>query len=302
MAKKKKLNAKQKREQAKEEKMKKIKGESKKPQIKPEVKKSKPSIVNTDLEINVSDKELETSIDCTEYKPIGDYNKYLSYEELEELKKYYHARTRSGEMFRNVPKHDKKEVPEFLREKKLSGKRMLAARKLNELIMLKYSISEIADIFLYNNFEDLNELIDSKREMIVKARQVYPDFQKNAEQKMGKENYKKYMVQQGKIDKLIKYLDDGDFLFSKNPVALEDEVSSVVDTFEFSEACKIEGEFVSSEIDTLMSKIESIESKQELADLVNEAERLREELRTKISACEIMEDLMENKKSKQRGR
>lgn len=96
----------------------------------------------------------------------------------------------------------------------------------------------------------------SYRETIFESiSKVYPDFCKNMESKIGKEKYSLYHSTRNALRTQFSRdprFSETDPLFSDILLTFKDNLSALIDSPKFSEACNIEDQFVISELDTFM--------------------------------------------------
>lgn len=112
-----------------------------------------------------------------------------------------------------------------------------------------------------NNFEKnvkASKKLDKKvlyRSMLFDSiSKVYPDFCHNMEEKVGTEKYALYHKEKHSLRRIINSIPSYSIneFSSEMLLSYKDNLSSIIDTPEFSEACSIEDEFVISEIDTFI--------------------------------------------------
>lgn len=118
-----------------------------------------------------------------------------------------------------------------------------------------------------NNFEKnvkASKKLDKKvlyRSMLFDSiSKVYPDFCHNMEEKVDTEKYALYHKEKHNLRRIVNSFPSysiNDFS-SEMLLSYKDNLSSVIDTPEFSKACSIEDEFVISEIDTFIQILEKM--------------------------------------------
>lgn len=87
---------------------------------------------------------------------------------------------------------------------------------------------------------------------------VYPDFCKGMESKIGKEKYSLYHSQRNALRTQFSRaprFSEPDPLFSDILLTFKDNLSALIDSPKFSEACSIEDQFVISELDIFMQTL-----------------------------------------------
>ncbi len=187
------------------------------------------------------------------------------------------------------------EEPEFLRKKESEEERKEVAQKLKKLIRIGYSLTEISHILVNNDYELLDGMIEHNQQFMKKARTFYPEFGKFMSRKISREDYKAYTHQSKMAEIISDYMRDGEFLNSKDKLVFQDAVSSVVDTKEFTQACRTEKQFMYNEVSTLLTIIREAQKDVNLEDLIREASELRGELKYKKQSLLEIEKMMDGK-------
>lgn len=235
--------------------------------------------------------------DRTESNSEIDYPR-ISKEDLKSSKECFEKAKKSNrEWLSQMPEHIEFETPDFLRDKSLKEERIAIVEKLKELLKSKFSLATISDILLYNDYENLDEVIEDKKDFSERALTIYSDFGYKFKKKVGPEDSRVYSAEEAKLKAVLEFIEKGDFLRQEDPHILQDAISSIVDTASFSNACRIETEFLDSEISVLLNKISELEARNELEDLMLEADGRKKELRFKLQAYQTIEELI-NSKSK----
>lgn len=232
-------------------------------------------------------KESETTI---KYKDDGD---------LSELRKIFEKNRRNKNWQKKMPKHEEFEVPEFLTNSSLKDERSKIAEKLQELFKTKFSLSDIADILLYNDYDSLDDILKNKKEFLNAIKEQYPTFAFQFKKKVGADNSRLYSAQEKRIKALIDFLAEGSFTKTGSVHAFQDAVSSVVDMPAFNTACQLESEFIDNEIQLFIENLEEKEDKShELYELRDKAMAIRYELQYRTDAFKTISELI-NGKSKE---
>lgn len=106
----------------------------------------------------------------------------------------------------------------------------------------------------------LSSRVDSRMELYSKIREIYPGFCKDMDKKVPPEDYELYKTNKANLKKCIskkaQYSDQQslkDLLFN-----YQDNASKLIDSLDFSKACKIEDSFVFSELETFFAKLSEL--------------------------------------------
>ena len=130
---------------------------------------------------------------------------------------------------------------------------------MKKLVKIGYSLTEFSHILVHNDYDILDGVIDYNQKFIKKARKFYPEFGKFMSRKVPHEDYKIYTNQCKMAEIISDYIRDGEYLNSKDKLTFQDAVSSVVDTKEFTQACRIEKQFMYSEVSKLLKIIRELQ-------------------------------------------
>lgn len=104
----------------------------------------------------------------------------------------------------------------------------------------------------------LDKKVSYRQSIFDSIRKVYPDFCKNMEEKVNPEQYSLYHKERNSLRILISrstYSSHNDDYFSNILINYKDNLSALIDTPQFSEACNIEDQFVIAEIDTFIQTL-----------------------------------------------
>lgn len=98
----------------------------------------------------------------------------------------------------------------------------------------------------------LDKKVNARQQLFDNIYKVYPDFCHNMEEKVGSSKYNLYLREKTKLKRLLLQGKNysGNELYSQALLNYQDNVSTVIDTPEFSEACSVEDQFLISELDT----------------------------------------------------
>lgn len=99
--------------------------------------------------------------------------------------------------------------------------------------------------------------VDSMEAFFEEVRKIYPDFCQSMEENVSKDDYSHYMKYREKLRKVATETLPGAIYTSPQEAVLEqeDKISGVIDSQGFTRACKVEDEFVLSELDAYLAKV-----------------------------------------------
>lgn len=106
----------------------------------------------------------------------------------------------------------------------------------------------------------LDNYVNPRKELFEIMRTVYPDFCHNMEQKVPREDYEFYRKNKINLKKCLHCQDSYSDTVSSKDILLgyQDDLAHLIDTLDFSKACKIEDTFVASEIITFFNKFSNL--------------------------------------------
>lgn len=208
----------------------------------------------------------------------------------------------------DIEQHDVLEMPEFIINPNLEDERKVAFEKIRYLLKRRYSLITIADVLQTNNYANLDDIIN-KRNQTYKAIETYTNqnsqegqnpfkFLNGFKKMVGDENAKLYAEQEKRVIAAINILYDGTYFESAKKkdegVALyvEDVIANVIDTPDFNFACKIESEFIMEQLKKATEKLSLLRSRQELEDLVEQLNKISEEIEKRHYAYDVMNKLL----------
>jgi len=223
---------------------------------------------------------------------------YIPHEDiLEERKNYFlNKKSNNDEWLRQMPKHESYSVPAFLISNGQKQKRVEVIGKLKSLLKNKFSLSIIADILLYNDYENLDKIVNDRKNLFCKAREINPRFAMSLKRAKGQQNSSLYSEQLKEMEALLDCIEKGEYIKkSQSEYELQDTIAMIVDTPRFNTACRLESEFIDNEIDILLEIISKKEDREKLEELVQTFIEKQNELNKKIEAYKKIESIINSK-------
>ena len=157
---------------------------------------------------------------------------------------------------------------------------------------------EVIEKFL-KGIEEEDSFMKNQDELIYKIRGFYPEFGLHMVDKVSPEEWEFYTKMMQKTGKLIRDLTIGSVERDLTILTEQDEkevISELIDSHDFSRACKIEDEFMTQELDEFKKAVREYGFEDErvknttpcviLAELVRESERVANKKRKYISNYE----------------
>lgn len=258
---------------------------------------------------------ISTEIEVSEEKPKIDENfsfkdsdnnahitsrQIIEIDRIKKAKSDFEYRKNSNASWQSkMPVHEVLAIPAFLTSESEKAARLEVVQKLRDMLKQRFLLSEMADVLLYNDYESLDKILSERAELCKVVTSVYPTFVFGFKKKAGSDVSKEYASEEKRMKAIIDFLEAGNFISSKNKNAFQDTVSSIVDTPKFNAACRIETEFLISELDTFVEEAEKSERRSELSALISRASAIQYELSAKKEAYETIEELVNSKKNMQ---
>ncbi len=138
------------------------------------------------------------------------------------------------------------------------------------------------------------DFIEKQNEFWSRIRKIYPDFGLHMNQKISPEDWEHYSEITKKTGFLLRDLvkgSKGRNLTKSSSLTREDEISELIDSQEFAQACKIEDEFMIEEF----KKFREIVSKREFTDKESKDIAALAELAMLIRECDSISEEREKK-------
>lgn len=116
----------------------------------------------------------------------------------------------------------------------------------------------------FNSTLELSQKLDmhstSRLELFSEIRKIYPDFCHNIEEKMEPEDFDFYKQNKTNLKKCLSSPYPYSHEISSEDILFEyrDKLSKLIDTLDFSKACKIEDSFVLSELNIFLQKLSEL--------------------------------------------
>jgi len=231
---------------------------------------------------------------------------------------------RAKEWLISMPVHTEYPTPDFLLDPEKEEERREQISKLQSLLKgNKYALTVVADILIYNNYSDLDsileerELLFSQITSIEEKAETKFKFTSYFKGRVGARNSSFYDAQKKEMEGLLEYIASGKMFeqarISKNednssksqisnPYLGSDPddirktaISDVVDTPNFNLACEIETSFMAFECSRLSKILTDLKARYNLEDLIQKLQRLEDVITTRKDAYNTIYRLVSGK-------
>lgn len=124
------------------------------------------------------------------------------------------------------------------------------------------------DTYFKNELEAYKKLAlhsESRMNLFNEIRKIYPSFCHNIEEKISEEDFEFYQKNKTNLKRCLYCSNPYSYEKSSEDVLFEyrDKLSKVIDTLDFSRACKIEDSFVLSELNIFLKKLSELSPEQQ---------------------------------------
>ena len=278
-------------------------------------------IDTSNVQVILIDKEEENVIKEDDVKRIySKNNKYKNLTTLRETRKAFEYRKNENQvLIETLSDHKSFSVPSFLLDESQSEQRKEIMNKLMQLLKSRYSITIVADILQCNSYEELDDRLSRRLELISQINEVIvgDDDSKRKDKlfcrfkaTVGQINSRVYVEQEERMKILVTHISEGKYFergkkyFSEGEyetkeeayeVSLQDVISKIIDHPSFNQACEIENKFLIYECDRVLEILENLENRVELTNLIEEVKTLSRNVSERTEAYETIDKLVSGK-------
>lgn len=176
-------------------------------------------------------------------------------------------------------------------------------------IALKFDNENEEKVVEYaENLEDTVSFMQNQDELFERIRSIYPEFALNMQEKVGEEKWEIYSRVVEKTGVLLKELNSEKNVGNLNKLEREDNISELIDSIDFSKACRIEDEFMIQEFEKFKEiaatygyedeEVRETSSAVSLAELVRESILIANKKQNYIRSYEKFTNFLNGKKGK----